>query len=452
MALKNNIKNSPKVVQDWTDYDKSLLHSISSEYFMKKGIDAFDNREATAIPNSVSNSYPHALSLVRILKANLREACKDKVRVLECGSGAGVFARHFLIAAREEGILERVEYFLSDIASYSLNQILAKGTLDEFKDLDVFRCVTVRLPDLGSALDLDGNKVDLEDLDLVIANYVVDALPMIPLKKRSDGGFDKLQLKMLQNISSQKEIDLVSDLGFLANLNIQERWVIYDLSQAGECEKKYFSFFKSCFENYPVGAELRFSYFTLSLIDSLKSKLKAEGLFYIYDLPSVARSNRHYCFYANSVVNFLNEELIVKFVEFSQLVSLAKKDHLHVNLLISNSSQMKFSVGEAFKNEFLRSCHINLYNELVRMIEIIKTPQSAEVLKFLVDKFQEIDGKSALSLTVKGLYHEMTQDYHSALETYNAARRIDFLNECLIDPKIAKLEAFLNSQTPYHIV
>jgi hypothetical protein len=114
MVSKNNTKQSVKVLQDWTDYDKSVVNSISSEYFAKKGVDAFDSQatNSNSIPNTVSNSYPHALSIVRMLKANLDELdSSSKIRVLECGAGAGLFARHFLLAAQEEGILQRLEYF-----------------------------------------------------------------------------------------------------------------------------------------------------------------------------------------------------------------------------------------------------------------------------------------------------------------------------------------------------
>jgi SAM-dependent methyltransferase len=244
MVSKNNTKQSVKVLQDWTDYDKSVVNSISSEYYAKKGVDAFDSQatNSNSIPNTVSNSYPHALSIVRMLKANLDELdSSSKIRVLECGAGAGLFARHFLLAAQEEGILQRLEYFLSDIAAHSLRQIQEKGILEEFQDLGVFRLVTLFLPNFDSVFDLEGNQIELDSLDLVIANYVVDSLPMIPLKKKEGGCFDKLQLKISQNQFIQNQ-NLISDLGFLSRLNITERWVNYDLAQASEMEKNIFTF------------------------------------------------------------------------------------------------------------------------------------------------------------------------------------------------------------------
>lgn len=454
MVSKNNTKQNLKVLQDWTDYDKSILNSISSEYYAQKGVDAFDHQStnSNAVPNTVSNSYPHALSIVRMLKANLDELdFSSKIRVLECGAGAGLFARHFLLAAQEEGILHRLEYFLSDIAAHSLRQIQQKGILEEFQYLGVFRLVTLFLPNFDSVFDLEGNQIALDSLDLVIANYVVDSLPMIPLKKKEGGCFDKLQLKISQNQFIQNQ-NLISDLGFLSRLNITERWVNYDLTQASEMEQKYFHIFESCASHHLVGAELRFSYFILDLMDSLKQKLKPKGLFYIYDIPSKQELTRHYCFFANSVANLLNEELIVKFVQSSNLTLLARQDTYQSNLLIINAEQPKPDLVEAFSREFEKTCNINVFNEIIKMINVIKSPQSVELLKFLVDKFQEIDGKSALSLTAKGLYHEAIKDYDTALDIYLAVRKIDFLNECLIEAKINKLRALTIPKTSFQIL
>jgi hypothetical protein len=454
MVSKNNTKQSVKVLQDWTDYDKSILNSISSEYYAKKGVDAFDHQStnSNAVPNTVSNSYPHALSIIRMLKANLDELdSSSKIRVLECGAGAGLFARHFFLAAREEGILHRLEYFLSDIAAHSLRQIQEKGILEEFQDLDVFRLVTLFLPNFDSVFDLEGNQIALDSLDLVIANYVVDSLPMIPLKKKEGGSFDKLQLKLSQNQFIQNQ-NLINDLGFLSRLNITERWVNYDLAQASEMEQKYFHILESCASHHPVGAELRFSYFILDLMDSLKEKLKPKGLFYIYDIPSKQELKKHYYFFANSVANLLNEELIVEFVKSSNLTILARQDSYQSNLLIINAKQPKPHLEEAFSSEFEKTCNINVFNEIIKMINIIKSPQSVELLKFLVDKFQEIDGKSALSLTAKGLYHEAIKDYDTALDIYLAVRKIDFLNECLIEAKINKLRALTIPKTSFQIL
>jgi hypothetical protein len=454
MKLKKKSQAGNSLIQDWTDFNSSMLHSISSEYFAKKGIDAFDNSRASeSIPNSVTNSYPHALSLARILKANIADKpLNTKVKVLECGSGSGMFARHFLIAAQELGFLDRLEFYLSDIAVLSLLQIKEKGILKEFSEGVNFHFITLSLPDFGSARDLSGELINLEKLDLVIANYVIDALPMLPLKKKQNGKFDKLQLR-LSDEQSLEEVNLVYDTNFLSRLEIKERWVEYDLQSASDLERKYFNIFESSSGSYPIGSEIRYSYFALAVIESLKTKLDSRGLFYVIDIPSKVEVNhQNYIVYANSIVNLLNENLLADFARSQGSEVLANKDHLFVRLLITNSPDRNPNLEEAFINEFKRNNHMNLYHELIQLINIIKSPQSIDVLKFLVDKFQEIDGKSALSLTSQGFYCEAIQDYEQALALYTEAQYIDFFNECLLDMKISRLRSILRPVSSFQII
>jgi len=454
MKMNRKSQTDNSLIQDWTDFNSSILHSISSEYYAKKGIAAFDNSRASeSIPNSVTNSYPHALSLARILKANIADKpFNTKIKVLECGSGSGMFARHFLIAAQELGFLDRLEFYLSDIAALSLLQIKEKGILKEFSEGVNFHFITLSLPDFSSARDLSGELIDLEKLDLVIANYVIDALPMLPLKKKENGKFDKLQLR-LSDSQSLEQVNLVYDTNFLSRLEIKERWVEYDLQLASDFERKYFSIFEARSQAYPIGSELRYSYFALAVIESLKTKLDSQGLFYVIDIPSKSEiNNQNYIVYANSIANLLNENLLIDFARFQGSEVLVNKDHLFVRLLITNSPDRNPNLEEAFINEFKRNNHMNLYHELIQLINIIKSPQSIDVLKFLVDKFQEIDGKSALSLTSQGFYCEAIQDYEQALALYTEAQYIDFFNECLLDMKISRLKSILRPVSSFQII
>lgn len=439
-----------ELLQDWTDYNKSLLHSISTEYYRAKGVEAFNHAHGRSIPNSVSSSYPHALAIVKILKTKMQDN-QGKLRILECGSGAGLFARHFLLAAKEEGIISQIEYFLSDIAPFSLRQIQERGILAEFEGLGIVNFVTLSLPYLDSVLDLEGRQVFLSDLDLVINNYVIDALPMIPLRTtEKEGEFEKLQLKISSNMRSEA-IDLVHNLDFIASLDIQERWVNYDITSATDLEQAYFDILKIFAMKYPPHAELRFSYMILRFIHEIQKYLKEDGLFYIHDIPSsVQPQGKHYCFFANAVANLLNEELIAEFSQALGMKVLYKQDHLHVNLLLVNSQNVAAPLREAFTKYFHQTCNMNLYHELIQMINIVQSPQSLDVLKFLVEKFQEIDGKSALSLTAMGHYLEATGNYPEALDIYLRARPVDFLNECLLEPKIQRLEAILKTELAFN--
>ncbi len=450
----SNIKSTEVLIEDWTDFDKSILHNISSEYYAKKGIDAFDNSKLNeSIPNSVSCSYPHALSVAKILLANLSNyPSTKKVKVLELGSGSGMFARHFLLAAAELGFLERLEFYLSDIAAHSLLQIKEKGILKEFTEGLNYHLLTLRLPDLDSVSDVYGNVFQLSDLDLVVANYVIDALPMMPLRRNKNGKFDKLQLRLADK-RSLEEVNLVHDTSFLSRLDIKEKWVEYNLEEASGIERKYYSTFEINSQKYPPGTALRYNYFALAVIDSLKAKLVEKGFFYILDIPSqTGISQSTYLVYANSVANLIDEQLLIEFTRSEKLHTLNHRDHIFFRLLVCNSSEVNHSLVQAFTHEFHTTNHTNLYHELTQMLNMIRSPQSIDVLKFLIDKFQEIDGKSALSITSKGFYYEAIRDYPKAFEHYQAAQTVDFFNECLLEEKLTKLSSILKPVQQYQII
>lgn len=449
-----NSKSPEVLIQDWTDFDKSLLHNISREYYAKKGIDAFDNSKLNeSIPNSVSCSYPHALSVAKILLANLSHyPSNKKVKVLELGSGSGMFARHFLLAAAELGFLERLEFYLSDIAAHSLLQIKEKGILNEFTEGINYHLLMVQLPDLDSVTDVYGNSFELKELDLVIANYVIDALPMMPLKRNKNGKFDKLQLRLADKRSFE-EVNLVHDTSFLSSLDIKEKWVEYNLEEVSNLERKYYPIFEINSRKYPSGTALRYNYFALAVIDSLKTKLVKKGFFYILDIPSkTGISTSTYLVYANSIANLIDEQLLIEFTRSENLHTLNHQDHIFFRLLVCNSSEVNHPLVQAFTQEFHTTNHTNLYHELTQMLNMIRSPQSIDVLKFLIDKFQEIDGKSALSITSKGFYHEAIRDYAKAIEYYQIAQTVDFFNECLLEEKLIKLTRMLKPVQQYQIV
>ena len=442
------------LIEDWVDYNKSIIHSISSQYYVKKGIDAFDNFNASeTVPNTVTSSYPHALSLAKILFTNIQEKKnKKKFRVLECGSGSGMFARYFLMAIQELGFLDKVEFFLSDISSLSLLQIRQRGILKDFQEGVHYHFIQLTLPDFDSASDIEGNPVCLEDLEMVIANYVLDVLPMLPLKIKENGKFEKLQLKIVGD-HGLGELDLLSHTQFLSQVKIEEKWESYDLLQASPLERKYFEIFQESNYNKPLGFNAKYNYLALAVIDNVMARLNDDGLFYILDIPAkLENQSRNYIIFANSIANFLNEPLFLYFAHSLKIPVLVEKDHLFTRLLFIKTRALNTNLEFAFDNEFKKTNNMNLYYELIQLINIVKSPQSVEVLRFLVHKLQEIDGKSALSITSQGLYCEVMQDYKSALSCYYKAQAIDFFNECLLDTKITRVNSILKQKTTYQII
>ena len=131
------------LVEDWVDFDKSSLESISREYFTKKGMDAFVKKgNPHIIPHLVTTSIAHAYNVASIFKNNIQTLPLDrKLRILECGSGSGIFSRHFLIAAQDLGFLDRIELIISDFSEQSLRHIKERKVLEGFTENEHYSLV-----------------------------------------------------------------------------------------------------------------------------------------------------------------------------------------------------------------------------------------------------------------------------------------------------------------------
>ena len=116
-----------KRVQNWLPYNESLLFDYSDAYFRESGKTVFSSAGKTSkdiVPNAMTNSKAHARSFANFVKDSLENHPQgEKFRVLEIGSGAGVFARNFLICARDMYFLDRIEYLVTEYSRVGLEQI-----------------------------------------------------------------------------------------------------------------------------------------------------------------------------------------------------------------------------------------------------------------------------------------------------------------------------------------
>ena len=124
-----------KILVDWQDFEESFIYDLSSKFAVENGFDAFDKAKKStlgaSVPFEVSSSFPNAKYIYQSFKSLIesdKKVCEKnhRFKVLELAAGAGVFARHFLYAARDDGFLDKIEYHITDISEKSLEQIEQK--------------------------------------------------------------------------------------------------------------------------------------------------------------------------------------------------------------------------------------------------------------------------------------------------------------------------------------
>jgi hypothetical protein len=433
------------LVEDWVDFDKSSLESISREYFTKKGMDAFVKKgNPHIIPNLVTTSIAHAYDVASIFKNNIHTLPVDrKLRILECGSGSGIFSRHFLIAAQDLGFLDRIELIISDFSEQSLKHIKERKILEGFIENEHYSFLNLDLLNSSTAVNLNGDSVNLKDIDLAVLNYVMDALPMIPLAKNPDGLFYKQQIRILSS-SDSEERDIVNNTSYLSSLMIEQRWEPYDLHSGSDLEQDFFNIFSDLTAEHPEGWQSRYSYGSLSALKLLNSILSDNGMIYIADIPSpllTKKQNQHYMLFGNSKANYINEDLMINYMQSLGYSFLQKREaNLSRIVFCKNDSA---TTNKKFREFFLNVRDLQRFVEIVSMFQTIKDSSLSDVAKILLDKLLEIDNQSSLALTFQGSYHLLNKNYEKALDFYKQAREIDFSSAWDLDYKISGTEMFI---------
>jgi hypothetical protein len=417
-------EDSLNVVQDWLDYDQSLISTIGEKYYKNNGIEVYSNKQGTPIPNEITNSYPHAYSLVKVLKEFINHNNpEDTLKVLDAGSGSGIFARHFLLAARDENILDRVEVLLADYSKTALENIKKKNMLKEFVENKNYKLLHLDLFNLDGCTTVTGENYKLENLSLVVLNYIYDVLPMIVLRPSIDSEttYEKLQFKILGNIESQSQsINLNS-------LFIEDRWQAYNIEEQNDLQKKYYSLLEPGKTNH-IG-QIFYSYGSLAVTEGLISRLNEDGFIYVAEMPHHSVYKTCFQVYGNSIAHFVNLDLISKFIHNNNLSSLVTQDALLQHAFYFRNPKILKSLDEILQKVFVDSSLTDLYADLRQCLSVIISPHSKELNKFLLDKLLSIDPYSCFSYMARANYHQRCKESQLAEEMYNKALKIDYLND-----------------------
>lgn len=313
-----------KLIQDWTDYNKSLL--CSHDYYTNNGNEIYQLDHPYPIPNLLTNSQAHASSLFEILKANIQNYPEDhKIKILEIGSGQGLFARELLIAAREASLLDRIEIIVSDISKQALEDIAQSKILEEFAghyqlmELDAFN-----------------PPISLKDISMITMNYVYDALEMQPLKYK-DGKFAKMQVKLL------RPVDLEPGPFPLQTLVMESRWQD-NYQPESPNEKKYFEFLNQ-------DPEQLYNYQAISITKKLSSLLDEHGFIFVAEM--IEPKSKGLCFdlYGNCCAHAINELLIIRALEAQGMEALLAKDSRLTRIFFFQDAETKARLKELLYKE-----------------------------------------------------------------------------------------------------
>jgi len=418
------------IVEDWRDYDQGLITTLGARYFKAQGIKAYSISIGNPVPSGITTSYPHALSFIKVLKKNLvNYPSHYKLNILDLGSGSGLFARSLLEAARDENILDRICVILADLSANALKEIKKLKILEEFKEHKNYELIQLDILDPKNAKDLNNKIYFLPKVSACTLNYIYDVMPTIILRPSKDGGFEKLQFKFLeknigqefkQNISDD---ELKTNLNYLKNLFIDDRWVPYDIEKQNSPQQKYFYLLKD--ENH--SGQFAYSYGSLAITESIYGLLDDFGFIFCAEMKNNSNTLRPFEIYGNCTAHYINEALISKLAISLGATRFFTQDHF-LQKIIYFKNKVSYD-ADFLKKEFIDKSDTDVFVDIKQILTNIHSNYSHKIVNLIVNELIKIDPYSCFSYYMQGQAARLSGDLETASKKLLAAKELDFLGD-----------------------
>ena len=185
----NRVVTNRNVLQDFTPLDTCLESQLSNECWQSAGLQLFTEND---VPYAINNNSQLSDQVSETLFRNCAEfEPTDRLAILECGAGTGLFARYLLDAfqarCREAGkdYYDRLTYFVTDGSRRTVQQWTELGLFATHADH-----VVLGICDAMQALHcepLDGQSIALPGMRAIFGNYLFDTLPSTVIRRGSEG-------------------------------------------------------------------------------------------------------------------------------------------------------------------------------------------------------------------------------------------------------------------------
>ncbi len=393
-----------ELVQDWTDYNDSDLWKISESCYKSEGIYNWSRSKENSLPQLNSTNYQTALAFASFIKKHLAVFPQGyKYKVLESGAGSGRFSRNLLLALSELGILNRVILTISDFQESIINEIKIKKILYDFSENINFE---FKLLDLC--------KPDLEDkYDLVIANFVLEALPLTVLKKEKNN-FEELQVRIekLKSIVNPGEEKLLKSY----------RWQEYDWDSQSYLERKHKNIFVEYYNNGSK-KKIVYPYYAIEALMQLYSNLSNQGLIFLTSLND--NDDLSPWFYSGKIVSHLLDLGLIDKLFSSDLLKSVKTIN-QTRTIIAKDQNIALYLESALERFFRLNKKINKLIGLEINIENFASEDLLSCYEYLLKEFSSLNPNSAKLSKLWGDYYRLVGDGKKAIKYYREAELTDF--------------------------
>lgn len=233
-------------LEDFTPYQNSLKWKINQEYYKKRGSLAWLSGE---IPYVITSNYQFAHQKAKVIIESLKSYESEidtQIKILEIGSGGGLFAFNFIKAFKDicikenkEHFYEKLHYMFTDYSQKNLEDASENPFLIRLKKEGKLDFYLLNALATKKIKNIDGKSFLLskDSIDAAICSYVYCTLPTAIIKKENNKYFEKqieLYLKSDKNIEENtinKIISNIAENDTVENLEEESYYKEIDLNE-----------------------------------------------------------------------------------------------------------------------------------------------------------------------------------------------------------------------------
>ncbi len=410
-----NLLASPgyEALHDFKPYNESIIWEISDQYYRNKGVMAWSNKAPKIIPHKIGTNYQSAMALAKLVQVDLDYSNATRVNVLECGAGSGRFSRHFLLAARELGILDRVTLLITDYSKHSLDEIRSKGILAEFQEGQDYKLLV---------LDIINGTLDLNNIRAIFLHYVLDALPMTILRRSQQGTLEELYLSTTKR--EDQEADVLENDFLQARLKHKEEWRPYDWHQQSIAEKYYKPYFLEYYANSKK--EIFYSYAALQACDNLMRLLDKDGFLLSVDIIPNRERNFRFAVVGNSIAHEVDNDFLLNYSKQRGCFGMVQDDTKNISrLLMTKDPELLTKLNPIYNQLFIEDNLIIKYLELEKQADEFNGANFDE-LKLILEELVKLAPHYAFTYELWARYYKLINDDFASQEVLKKAKSIDY--------------------------
>ncbi len=358
-------------------YDKSKIWQVHNDYFLNIGLKAWTSGD---IPYTGVSNYTEALKKASVFIENLKlhklSYKTSVIRILEVGAGYGEFAINFLQALKQIcekeklSFYQRCEYYISDYADTTLNELRNNPRLSKFINKIKF----IKLDVL--------EKPDLEyKFHLILSTYLLDQFPARVIVKNNTKFYEKYLaiseneiISLKESASSKQRIKLPfsKPKNYIKKLKKEVTFREFDFDTIPRYDQLNLL---PCFRKNSASSTIVYSYHSLQALNNLLSILAVEGLMIHSDFNAKSRpgfDNYEPCYYGNSIAQPVNFEYLYLSFKATKKVILFEDPikPLHTFIMSHPDSDKSIKLGEAYNRIYKQNIFLRLMTKFLVEIQL----------------------------------------------------------------------------------